>query len=132
MAAATSGSLAREVSWSIPSRTSVTSENMTVAPARTSRSVAKPTAGLAVTPENASLPPHCTPTTRSAAEKVSRPRAFSTFSCSPAVSTVNGTTGAGARCAVLANADDSYALHDGAAQWDGCGAKRQYKKSPAH
>ena len=47
------------------SRTSVTSENITVAPARTSKSAAKPTAGLAVTPENASLPPHCSPTTRS-------------------------------------------------------------------
>jgi hypothetical protein len=31
--------VAREVSWSMPSRTSVTSENITVAPARTRRSV---------------------------------------------------------------------------------------------
>ena len=56
------------------SRTSVTSENITVAPARTSRSAAKPTAGLAVTPEKASLPPHCRPTTRSEAGQVSRRR----------------------------------------------------------
>jgi hypothetical protein len=56
----------------MPSRTSVTSENMTVAPARTSRSVAKPTAGLAVTPENASLPPHCTPTTSSEVRAAAR------------------------------------------------------------
>jgi hypothetical protein len=41
MASATSGVAARAVSWSMPSRTSVTSENITVAPARTSRSVAK-------------------------------------------------------------------------------------------
>src|SRR6266849_2630788 len=39
------------------SRTSVTSENITEAPARTSRSAAKPSAGLAVTPENASAAP---------------------------------------------------------------------------
>ena len=32
-------------------------QNITLAPARTNRSVQKPTAGLAVTPENASLPP---------------------------------------------------------------------------
>src|SRR5258708_20714861 len=48
-----------------------------VAPARTSKSVQKPTAGLAVTPLNASLPPHCTPTTRALAGTVSRRRAFS-------------------------------------------------------
>ena len=76
MAAATSGVAARAVSWATPSRTSVVSENMMLAPARTSRSAAKPTAGLAVTPENASLPPHCTPTTRSDAGQVSRRRAF--------------------------------------------------------
>ena len=35
-----------------------------------------PTAGLAVTPENASLPPHCTPTTSLAAGTVWRRRAF--------------------------------------------------------
>ena len=58
----------------MPSRTSVFSENITVAPARTSRSLAKPSAGLAVTPENASLPPHCMPTTRSDAGQVSRRR----------------------------------------------------------
>ncbi len=69
----------------MPSRTSVTSENITVAPARTSRSVQKPTAGLAVTPENASLPPHCTPTTSSLAGTVSRRRAFSLSRCSSAV-----------------------------------------------
>ena len=51
----------------MPSRTSVTSENITVAPARTSRSLQKPTAGFAVTPLKASLPPHCTPTTSSLA-----------------------------------------------------------------
>jgi hypothetical protein len=63
----------------MPSRTSVVSENITVAPARTSRSVQKPTAGLAVTPEKASLPPHCTPTTSSLAGTVSRRRAFRRF-----------------------------------------------------
>ena len=68
----------------MPSRTSVTSENITVAPARTSRSVQKPTAGLAVTPENASLPPHCTPTTSSLAGTVSRRRAFRRSRCSSA------------------------------------------------
>ncbi|MNL34430.1 hypothetical protein D3C87_1564030 [compost metagenome] len=76
-ASATSGVAARAVSWSMPSRTSVFSENITVPPARTSRSVAKPTAGLAVTPENASLPPHCTPTVSSDTGQVSRLRAFS-------------------------------------------------------
>ena len=69
----------------MPSRTSVTSENITVAPARTSRSVQKPTAGLAVTPQNASLPPHCTPTTSSLAGTVSRRRAFRRSRCSSAV-----------------------------------------------
>ena len=68
----------------MPSRTSVTSENITLAPARTSRSVQKPTAGLAVTPENASLPPHCTPTTSSLAGTVSRRRAFRRSRCSSA------------------------------------------------
>jgi hypothetical protein len=76
MASATSGVAARAVSWSMPSRTSVVSLNITVAPARTSRSVQKPTAGLAVTPLKASLPPHCTPTTSSLAGTVSRRRAF--------------------------------------------------------
>ena len=37
--AITGGVLAREVNWSMPSRTSVTSLNITVAPARTKRSV---------------------------------------------------------------------------------------------
>ncbi len=60
----------------MPSRTSVVSLNITVAPARTSRSVQKPTAGLAVTPLKASLPPHCTPTTRLLAGHASRRRAF--------------------------------------------------------
>ncbi len=69
----------------MPSRTSVTSLNITVAPARTSRSVQKPTAGLAVTPLKASLPPHCTPTTSSLAGTVSRRRAFSRSRCSSAV-----------------------------------------------
>src|SRR3974377_1104403 len=55
----------RGVSRCTASRTSVTSENIAVAPARTSRSEQKPTAGFAVTPEKASEPPHCTPTTRS-------------------------------------------------------------------
>jgi hypothetical protein len=45
MASATSGLAAREVSWSMPSRTSVTSLNITVAPARTSRSVQSPRPG---------------------------------------------------------------------------------------
>ena len=35
-----------------------------------------PTAGLAVAPENASLPPHCTPTTSADAGTVSRRREF--------------------------------------------------------
>ena len=59
-------------------------ENITVAPARTSRSVQKPTAGLAVTPEKASLPPHCTPTTSSLAGTVSRRRAFRRSRCTSA------------------------------------------------
>ncbi|MDT4828481.1 hypothetical protein FQZ97_618660 [compost metagenome] len=84
MASATSGVDAREVSWSMPSRTSVTSENITVAPARTSRSVQKPTAGLAVTPEKASLPPHCTPTTSSLAGTVSRRRWLRRARCASA------------------------------------------------
>lgn len=58
----------------IASRTSVTSENINVAPARTNKSAANPTAGLAVTPENASLPPHCPPTTKSETGQVSRVR----------------------------------------------------------
>jgi len=81
MASATSGEDAREVSWSMPSRTSVTSENITDAPARTSRSVQKPTAGLAVKPLKASLPPHCTPTTSSLAGTVSRRRALRRRRC---------------------------------------------------
>ncbi|MCY1538187.1 hypothetical protein D9M68_737140 [compost metagenome] len=56
------------------SRTSVTSENITVAPARINRSEAKPSAGLAVMPENASLPPHCMPRISSEAGTVSRRR----------------------------------------------------------
>src|SRR5438128_2475272 len=63
---------ARGVSRWMASRTSVTSENITVAPARTSRSAANPSAGLAVTPEKASLPPHCIPTTSADAGQVSR------------------------------------------------------------
>jgi hypothetical protein len=77
--------VARDVSWSMPSRTSVTSLNITVAPARTSRSVQKPTAGFAVTPLNASLPPHCTPTTSSLAGQVSRRRSLRRSRCSSAV-----------------------------------------------
>jgi hypothetical protein len=65
----------------MPSRTSVVSLNITLAPARTSRSVQKPTAGLAVTPLKASLPPHCTPTTSSLAGTVSRRRAFRRCRC---------------------------------------------------
>ena len=84
MASATAGLAARAVNWAIPSRTSVTSENITEAPARTSKSVAKPTAGLAVTPDNASLPPHCTPTTKSLAGQVSRRRKLSRCRCTPA------------------------------------------------
>ena len=72
----------------MPSRTSVVSENITVAPARTSRSVQKPTAGLAVTPLKASLPPHCTPTTSSLAGTVSRRRAFRRSRCSSAVAMI--------------------------------------------
>ncbi len=86
MSRATPGVAARAVSWSMPSRTSVTSLNITVAPARTSRSVQKPTAGLAVTPLNASLPPHCTPTTRALAGTVSRRRRFSRSRCALALS----------------------------------------------
>jgi len=44
-----------------PSRTSVTSLNITVAPAATSISEAYPAEGLPVTPLNASEPPHCIP-----------------------------------------------------------------------
>ena len=60
----------------MPSRTLVVSENITVAPARTSKSVQKPTVGLAVAPENASLPPHCTSTTSSLAGTVWRRQAL--------------------------------------------------------
>ena len=88
MACATSGEAARWVSWSAASRTSVFSLNMMVAPARTSRSAAKPTAGLAVTPEKASLPPHCTPTTRALAGRVWRRRALSRSRCGRALCTM--------------------------------------------
>ena len=54
----------RAASCSTPSRTSVTSEKSTVAPAPTRRSDAYPAAGFAVMPEKASLPPHCIPTQR--------------------------------------------------------------------
>jgi hypothetical protein len=74
----------------MPSRTSVVSENMTVAPARTSRSV-QTTAGLQVTPEKASLPPHCTPTTRAEAGTVSRRRAFSRSRCTVAEARIEST-----------------------------------------
>src|SRR6516162_2612111 len=82
---ATSGLAARAVSCATPSRTSVFSENMTVAPARTSRSLANPRAGLAVTPEKASLPPHCMPTTKAEAGQVSRLRLSRTCRCCSAV-----------------------------------------------
>ena len=75
----------------MPSRTSVFSLNITVAPARTSRSVQKPTAGLAVAPEKASLPPHCTPTTSSLAGTVSRRRAFRRCRCVSAVARMCST-----------------------------------------
>ena len=99
MASATSGLLAREVSWSMPSRTSVVSENITLAPARTSKSVQKPTAGLAVTPEKASLPPHCTPTTSSEAGTVSRRRAFSRVKCTSACRMMDSTMDMKPTCA---------------------------------
>ncbi|BAK12442.1 hypothetical protein PAJ_2362 [Pantoea ananatis AJ13355] len=73
------------------SRTSVTSENITVAPLRTSRSEAKPTAGFAVTPEKASLPPHCMPTTSSEAGQVSRWRWLSRFRCRSATWRISST-----------------------------------------
>ena len=91
MACATSGVAAREVSCATASRTSVVSENITLAPARTSRSAQKPTAGLAVTPEKASLPPHCTPTTSSLAGTVSRRRAFRRSRCCPACRMIDST-----------------------------------------
>src|SRR5882757_3886594 len=73
------------------SRTSVTSENITAAPARTRRSAAKPSAGLAVTPEKASEPPHCRPMTRSEAGQVSRRRALSTASRASAIAMMAST-----------------------------------------
>ena len=91
MASATSGVAARLVSCSTASRTSVFSLNITVAPARTSRSAAKPTAGLAVKPEKASLPPHCTPTTSSLAGMVSRRRAFRRSRCGLALATMSSS-----------------------------------------
>ena len=90
----------------MPSRTSVVSENMTVAPARTSRSVQTPTAGLAVTPEKASLPPHCTPTTRADAGTVSRRRAFSRSRCTVAEARIESIIEAKPTCAVVLQADD--------------------------
>ena len=81
MSSATCGVAARRVSCSTASRTSVFSENMMVPPARTTRSAMWPTAGLAVTPENASLPPHCTPTTKALAGTVWRRRAFRRARC---------------------------------------------------
>ena len=83
----------------MPSRTSVVSENITLAPARTSRSVQKPTAGLAVTPEKASLPPHCTPTTSSLAGTVSRRRAFSRSRCCSAWRMIDSTMDMKPTCA---------------------------------
>ena len=83
----------------MPSRTSVVSENMTVAPARTRRSVQKPTAGLAVTPLKASLPPHCTPTTSSLAGTVSRRREFSRSRCTRAVAMIASTIDTKPTCA---------------------------------
>ena len=88
MLCATSRLLALCVSCSTASRTSVFSLNMMVAPARTNKSAAKPTTGLAVTPENASLPPHCTPTTNSLAGTVSRRLAFRRAKCGLAPSTM--------------------------------------------
>ena len=85
---------ARGVSRCTASRTSVTSENITVAPARTRRSAANPTAGLQVTPENASLPPHCRPTTSSDAGTVSRCRRFSCSSRFSAARRIAATTSA--------------------------------------
>ena len=88
MDSATAVVAARLVSCSTASRTSVFSLNITVAPARTSRSAQKPTAGFAVTPENASLPPHCTPTTSSLAGTVSRRRASRRARCGFALATM--------------------------------------------
>ena len=45
----------------------------------------------AVTPLNASLPPHCTPTTSSLAGTVSRRRAFRRFRCTSAWRTMEST-----------------------------------------
>ncbi len=84
----------------MPSRTSVVSENSTVAPARTSRSDITPTAGLAVTPDNASLPPHCTPTTSALAGTVSRRRASSRARCTRARSTMAAIIASKPTCAL--------------------------------
>ena len=92
---------ARGVSRCTASRTSVTSENITVAPARTSRSAANPTAGLQVTPENASLPPHCSPTTSSDAGTVSRRRRFSCSKRFSAARRIAATTSANPRSSCM-------------------------------
>ena len=88
---ATVSSAALATNCPMASRTSVTSEKKTVPPARTIRSAAKPATGLPVSPEKASLPPHCMPTTRSATGQVSRLRALSFSRCILAVSIAAST-----------------------------------------
>ena len=58
----TSGVEARAANRRSAPMNSVTSERITVPPSRTKMSAAAPTAGFAVTPDQASEPPHSTPT----------------------------------------------------------------------
>ena len=59
----TSGSIARAASKCSAPNISVVSPSTDVAPSSTSRSLATPSAGLAVIPESASEPPHSRPRT---------------------------------------------------------------------
>ena len=59
----TSGSMARAASKCSAPKISVVSPSTDVAPSSTSRSLATPSAGLAVIPERASEPPHSRPRT---------------------------------------------------------------------
>ena len=109
----------------MPSRTSVFSLNMTVAPARTSRSAQKPTAGFAVTPENASLPPHWTPTTSSDAGTVSRRRAFRrsrcTFACAMTESIIDMKPTCFASCRQTTSSASPWASAAPAPRWSAIG-----------
>ena len=111
---ATSGDDVRAVSWSMPARTSVVSLNITVAPARTSRSVQKPTAGFAVTPLKASLPLHSTPTTSALAGQVSRRPASRRTRCASTVAMIDSIIDMKPTCASSCRQTTSKSVDSGA------------------